>query len=839
MGFIFSAQDQASAQIRMVNSGIAGLARESTATASVMKAAALGLGGALATMAAGAGTITGLFALANQAGNFERSLAGVGAVTKATSEEMVVLRRAAIDAGIATQFSPDQAVEGLLSLATAGQTAKQATETLLPTLGLAAASLGELGMAESAAAIVGTLNSYGMSATEAGNVTDRLLRITQLTNFATKDFETGLAKAAAAGATFGTELDDVLITVGLLRNRNIDASSSATAFREAVRRLASDQGAQAAVASAQVDIFDKQTGAMRNSVDIIMDLVDATTGMTDQRRNAIIVDALGARGMLAFNAIQQAQFTTMRDGREVTLSGRDAIAALREEMQRSTGVTEEFTGKLLETFKGQQTLLTGTLQTLGVVLGEPSARLFAPFVEALTQTLNVAIRVFDAIPKPVQTAMMGIVGAVGLAMVAFGGMTAAALTITLLIPVLEVLGTVLLGLAAGALPVIAAAGALGVAIGALAVAVRRNIGGLGDMLQRFKDNAFMAFDALSQLFSSGRISGPLVAELTKAENEGLLQFISNVYAIGFRIQRFFEGLTSGFGAFMDQNAYTINLLVVAFFELGRALGFAGDSMEAFAGAPSADANARGIALGETIGKLALVLVEGVTWIARLGTTLVEMARIFWDVAEPGVSLFLDSLDRLFVQLGIGFGTSNDKVSGFTAAMNLLVKAGIVLAAVLGGVVSALGWMAHATTVVLTAITLMINKVKEFFDLPVVKLLTWTTLAPARLAGLAYDALGEREPGAGITKTRRQPMPFSSEPFPAGAEASGRRESMESSLAGLNHALAAMQSRPTGPENINLQASFSVDGDVLAETMSRVGRGRDASSFQRRVSIGEE
>ena len=90
-----------------------------------------------------------------------------------------------------------EAVAGLQSLATAGQTAEQATSTLIPVLDLAAGSLGQLGVAQAAEAVVGTLNAYGMAADDAASVTDRLLRVTQLTNFQTRDFESGLAKAAA------------------------------------------------------------------------------------------------------------------------------------------------------------------------------------------------------------------------------------------------------------------------------------------------------------------------------------------------------------------------------------------------------------------------------------------------------------------------------------------------------------------------------------------------------------------------------------------------------------------------------------------------------------------
>jgi TP901 family phage tail tape measure protein len=105
--------------------------------------------------------VGGAFALANAAGRFEQGLAAIGAVTRATSRELAMLRKAAINAGIETQFSPDEAIQGLTSLATAGQTAAQATRTLIPVLDLAAGSLGQLGVASAAEAVVGTLNAYG------------------------------------------------------------------------------------------------------------------------------------------------------------------------------------------------------------------------------------------------------------------------------------------------------------------------------------------------------------------------------------------------------------------------------------------------------------------------------------------------------------------------------------------------------------------------------------------------------------------------------------------------------------------------------------------------------
>ena len=200
MGFVFTARDLASGSMKRLERQFVSLDERVTGGTARMTGAFRQLGVGLAALTAGAAAVTGAFALANAAGDFQQGLAAVGAVTNATVDQLHALRDAAVQAGIQTQFSPGEAVAGLQSLATAGQTAAQATRTLVPVLDLAAGSLGQLGVAGAAEAVVGTLNAYGSSADEAAGVTDKLLRITQLTNFQTRDFEAGISKAAAAGA---------------------------------------------------------------------------------------------------------------------------------------------------------------------------------------------------------------------------------------------------------------------------------------------------------------------------------------------------------------------------------------------------------------------------------------------------------------------------------------------------------------------------------------------------------------------------------------------------------------------------------------------------------------
>ena len=336
LGIVFSARDLASGTMGRLERRFRSLDTRVTGGAARVDGAFRRMAAGVAVFTAGAATIGGGIALAAAAGRFEQGIAAVGAVSRASAAELAGLEEAAIQAGVNTQFSPDEAVAGLTSLATAGQRASAATQTLIPVLDLAAGSMGQLGVDGAANAVVGSLNAYSLGADQAASVTDRLLRITQLTNFQARDFEVGLSRAAATGAQFGQSMDDVLLTLGLLRNRNIDASTSGTAVRESIRRLASVPGAQRALRGL-VDIFDQDTGRMRSIIDIMQDFGAATADMSEQERNRRLNAAFGARGQAAFTAVMTATFETMRDGVPTTLRGAEAIAAMRDELSQANG----------------------------------------------------------------------------------------------------------------------------------------------------------------------------------------------------------------------------------------------------------------------------------------------------------------------------------------------------------------------------------------------------------------------------------------------------------------------------------------------------------------------
>lgn len=664
LGFTFTARNLASGTIGRLRGQLNGLGSRGAAAGVAMRAGFTAAAAGIVPLAAGLGTLSSAMNLANAAGEFQQGLAAVGAVTRASEEDLVNLREAAIQAGIDTQFSPTEAIEGLNSLATAGQTATQATQSLIPALQLAAGSNGQLGVAAASEAVVGTLNAYSLSADEAASVTDRLVRITQLSNFQARDFSAGLSKAAASGAVFGQSMNDTLITMGLLRNANIDASSSATAFREATRRLGSDQRAQQTIQSAGVRVFDEQTGAMRQLPDILLDLADRTADMTEQERNRTVAQALGARGLLAFNAVANAQATVMRDGREVTLRGADAIAHMRAEMEAATGTAEDFQNQLLDTFEGQKTLLEGTLQTFAVVLGEPFARVFKPIVGAVVDGLNFLLQAFNNLPDGMKDMIANIVVAGGVFSTLVGVVSILTGLFIVLLPFLKVIAASLLVGMGALLPFVLAVGGAIAAVFAFRAALEDDLGGVGTFFVQTFNRIKLAFQAITQLFSDGGFSGEVREEMNRAENLGIRKFAINVFRIGSRIMEFFSGIGRGFAAGLEILGPTFERFVGALRELGEAFGFVDDAADGLASTPMDDFATTGARLGEFFVDVLGFVVEAITRVVN-----------FWTGFVDGFKETTKEFQPVFDEVGAAFSALGDAIGEFFGAFDTNAEGG--------------------------------------------------------------------------------------------------------------------------------------------------------------------
>jgi TP901 family phage tail tape measure protein len=495
LGFLFTGKDLASAHFARQNKNVRALATNSEAAAAIyersmarMRKGAIMLGIA----------IVGLMAMTKVTktfGEFQMTLASAGAVMHATANEMRVLERAAIDAGIATQFSPREAAEGLQALGAAGMNVAQSVAVLNPVLDLAAASMGQLGVAGAAENVVGVLNAFSMQADRAGEVADKLTRISQLTNFQFRDFGVAISQAAAQASTADQTFESMLATLGMLRNTNLAASASATAYREAVRRLSGDKRAHKELTKLHIDVLDKETNKIRDLGAIMADLAPKLEKLNSKEKNLRATRIFGVRGMKTYAAFVAQYNKLVKEGVVMTGDYAGAHSRLVSELGNAEGAAKKNRDALLATAEGQRLLLKGSWETTQIMMGKLALPVVLPALKALTSVLNTVIKLLDAIPKPMRSMIANFLG-VGLAIKGVVGA----------FKMLQgVAGIAMLGRMAGAAADVGAAaggasqkvGRLGAAMGKL----RAGVASIGASLGRFLPVIGVGIAAMSALFA--------------------------------------------------------------------------------------------------------------------------------------------------------------------------------------------------------------------------------------------------------------------------------------------------------------------------------------------------
>jgi TP901 family phage tail tape measure protein len=421
LGYTFIANDLASGPISRLNANVKGLATTSTAAqVAYNKNMALIKAGTKSLLIGGIGLLA-INSLTKSYGKFEMKLASAGAVMNATAGEMAKLEDAAIKAGIATQFDPGEAAQGLENLGAAGMNAKEAIATLNPVLDLAAASLGQLGVAESAANVAGVLNAFGDSTDFASKRVDQLVRITQMSNFQARDFSIAISQAAAQAASADQTFESMTATLGMLRNTNLDASSSATAYREAVRRLASDKRSLKKLTELGVDSVNRETGKIKDLGKVMAELIPQVEKLGAQEKNLALKRIFGVRGMKTYNAFFMSYKKAVKEGKAEIGDFATVHERLVTGLDNAGGAAARTREKLLATAEGQRILMKGSIETFKVVAGKALVPAALPALKSMISAINALIKVVNLIPAPMRGFLSHFVG-VGAAMLAFSGL---------------------------------------------------------------------------------------------------------------------------------------------------------------------------------------------------------------------------------------------------------------------------------------------------------------------------------------------------------------------------------------------------------------------------------
>lgn len=657
LGLLFTAKDATRGVINKIGNQFESMEGKASKAAISFRSSVKSFGLGLALFTAGAIGVAASFKVADAAGQFEQGLAAVAAVSRATADEMKLLEERAIQAGIATQFSPTEAVLGLRSLSVQGFSAAESMEALGPALDLAAG--GQISVEQASITTASALRAFGLATDQAAITTDKLLRISNATALQASDLQLAIGTVARGAGLASQSLDEMLASMGLVKNTGVDASVAASSVSSALIFMAK-QGKK--FKELGVDVTDAQ-GKFRPFLDIVLETQKQLAGKFPDaaERAAKATKLFGRFGVAAFQAISKQAETGIRSTTGEILKGADAIAFLREQMRTAGGAAAEFREKLLDTFEGQKTLLRGSLQTFSIVFGQPFAKALKPVVSILVFALNIMIQTVKKIPGPIKTFLAGLFVAASASLALAGGIIAVKAAIALLVLIFPLVAAPLAVAAVLAAKVILVLLALAAVAFVVKKAWEADFGGVATFVTRIFNRLALVFKGFRQLVKDGGFSGEVLKDINEAGG-GLKNFVITAFTLFFRLQKFFEGF---FGAFSDGIAGPVAELGAVFGEIFdeiemilQEFGFAdkkiigtGDGFKTF-----------GAIVGSIWSAIATVILFGI----RQMITNVRRVITVFRVWVQWVNFIRESVKRMVGFVGEKLGAIGTKISSLVS-----------------------------------------------------------------------------------------------------------------------------------------------------------------------------
>ena len=511
---------------------------------------------AMAPAALAAGALLGVFgACVSVVAGFEDQMAKVGAVSRASSEEMAALEKAARDLGATTQFTAVQVGQAEQYLAMAGFSAKENIAALPGVLNLAAATATDLGRAADISSDI--LSAFGMQAEEMTRVADTLALTCATANVNMELLGDTMKYVAPVARMAGLSLEETAAMAGLLGNVGIKGSQAGTTLKAMLNKMAAPtKEAQELFQKLGVTVKDS-AGNLRSPVAVLGEMAEGLKTMGTAEQIAAMKMIVGEEAIAGFSEL-------------IKQEGIGAIAEYARQLEAGGGSAAEMAARMNDTLAGSLRGMGSAWESLQITIG----KLFLPVVRAVVDALTGLLRLLDkAAQSKVGAAVLKMAAALATGVVAVTGFSAGLWAISRAAPfvakALLPIKTALLGLGWPVWALIAA-------VGLLYAAWKKDFGGIATTLSRWGRNISLVVRGVTAVFGSlkdgvGEIRGELAEDIQAA---GLVGVVTTVARVVHRIREFFAGIWDGLNFDGAVTALTPAILKVRelFDSLGELIG---------------------------------------------------------------------------------------------------------------------------------------------------------------------------------------------------------------------------------------------------------------------------
>lgn len=306
--------------------------------------------------------------------SFEASMSQVAATMGITSAaaEFETLSAAAKEMGETTKFSASQAGEALNYLALAGYDAEKAVNALPTVLNVAAA--GGMELAAASDMVTDAMSALGLETSQMADFSDKLAVTAQKSNTSVAQLGEAILTVGGTAKNLAGGVVEMNTMLGILADNGIKGAEGGTALRNVILSLTAPTSKAAGVIDdLGLAVFDNE-GKMRSLQDIIYDLNDALSTMTDADKSQVLSDIFNKVDLKSVNALLG---TSMERFDE--LSGY---------INNCTGAAADMAVTMDDNLKGDLTIMQSALEGLGIAAYEKFQTPMRDAVQSVTEDIS-------------------------------------------------------------------------------------------------------------------------------------------------------------------------------------------------------------------------------------------------------------------------------------------------------------------------------------------------------------------------------------------------------------------------------------------------------------------
>jgi TP901 family phage tail tape measure protein len=328
---------------------------------------------------------------------FDAQMSSVQAATHETTENMGLLRDAAIEAGASTVFSATEAAQAIEELAKAGVST---TDILGGGLAgaLDLASAGQLDVAQAAEIAATAMTQFGLAGTQVPHIADLLAAGAGKAQGSVEDLSNALNQGGLVASQTGLTIEETTGALAAFASAGLTGSDAGTSFKSMLQRLTpQSKEAQKAMDELGISAYDSQ-GQFIGLEAFAGNLQMALKDLTPEARNAALGVIFGSDAVRGASVIYE--------------QGAKGIGQWIDKVD-DTGYAAETARLKLDNLKGDLEKLGGAFDTALIQTGTSANGV----LRSLVQTVTFLVDSFGSAPPQLLAANLGllvVIASVGL-----------------------------------------------------------------------------------------------------------------------------------------------------------------------------------------------------------------------------------------------------------------------------------------------------------------------------------------------------------------------------------------------------------------------------------------